>query len=87
MDGNIGNLNFAIILDDSEFDKKVEKDIKTAQRLNVQLSKYLEVKSKLKNKSAGLSAKEAAERKRQIDLNTKEAVSQEKVRQAKAKCI
>lgn len=85
MNGNIENLNFAIILDDSEFDKKVEKDIKTAQRLNVQLSKYLEVKSKLKNKSAGLSAKEAAERKRQIDLNTKEAVSQEKVRQAKAK--
>ena len=85
MNGNIDNLNFAIILDDSEFNEKVEKDIKTAQRLNVQLSKYLEVKGKLNSKSSGLSAKEAAERKRTIDLNTKEAVSQEKVRQAKAK--
>lgn len=85
MSGNIDNLNFAVILDDSEFNQKVEKDIKTAQRLNVQLSKYLEVKGKLNSKSSGLSAKEAAERKRAIDLNTKEAVSQEKVRLAKTK--
>lgn len=82
---NIDNLNFKVILDDSDFNKKVEKDIKAAQNLNAQLSQYLDVKKKLSSKSSGLSAKEAAERKRQIDLNTKEAVSQEKVRQAKAK--
>ena len=82
---NIDNLNFKVILDDEEFNKKVEKDIKAAKKLNTQLSKYLEVRAKLKTKSSGLSAKEAAERKRQIDLNTKEAVSQEKVTQAKLK--
>ena len=85
MSGTIDELNFKVILDDSEFNSKAEKDIKTAQKLNAQLSQYLDVKSKIKAKGSGLSAKEAAERKRQIDLNTKEAVSQEKVRQAKNK--
>lgn len=85
MSGTIDNLNFKVILDDSEFDTKVKKDIETAKNLNVQLSKYLDVRSKLRSKSSGLSAKEAAERKRAIDLNTKEAVSQEKVRLAKTK--
>ena len=85
MSGTIDNLNFEIILDDSEFDTKVKKDIESAKKLNTQLSNYLDVKAKIKSKSSGLSAKEAAERKRQIDLNTKEAVSQEKVTQAKLK--
>lgn len=82
---NIDNLNFKVILDDKEFNEKVEKDIKTAKRLNASLSDYLTAKNKLKGKNSGLSARETAERKRQIDLNTKEAVSQEKVTQAKLK--
>ena len=49
------------------------------------VSPYLTAKNKLKGKNSGLSARETAERKRQIDLNTKEAVSQEKVTQAKLK--
>lgn len=85
MSGTIDNLNFKVILDDSDFNDKVDKDIKAAKKLNTQLSNYLDVKAKIKSKSSGLSAKEAAERKRQIDLNTKEAVSQEKVTQAKLK--
>lgn len=76
---NIDNLNFKVILDDKEFNEKVEKDIKTAKRLNASPSDYLTAKNKLKGKNSGLSARETAERKRQIDLNTKEAVSQEKV--------
>lgn len=82
---DIDNLNFKVILDDQEFNDKVEKDIKAAKRLNVALSDYLTVKSKIKGNNSGLSARETAERKRQIDLNTKEAVSQEKVTQAKLK--
>lgn len=74
---DIDNLNFKVILDDQEFNDKVEKDIKAAKRLNVALSDYLTVKSKIKGNNSGLSARETAERKRQIDLNTKEAVSQE----------
>ena len=84
--GNIDNLNFKVILDDTDFNKKVEADIEAAKKLNTQLSQYLEVKKKLsKSSSTKLSAQEAASRKRQIDLNTKEAVSQEKINQAKAK--
>lgn len=83
--GTIDELNFKVILDDAEFNEKAQKDIKTAEKLNISLSKYLEVKGKLNSRASGLSAKEAAERKRAIDLNTKEAVSQEKVRLAKTK--
>lgn len=82
---NIDNLNFKVILDDEEFNKQIEKDIKAAKRLNASISEYLTAKNRLKGKHSGLSAKETAERKRQIDLNTKEAVSQEKVTQAKLK--
>ena len=84
--GNIDNLNFKVILDDADFNKRVDEDIKAAKKLNVQLSNYLAVKNKLQNSSSTkLSAQEAASRKRQIDLNTKEAVSQEKINQAKAR--
>ena len=82
---DIDNLNFKVILDDEAFNKKIEQDIKAAKRLNVAVSDYLTAKERMKGKNAGLSATDAAERKRQIDLNTKEAVSQEKVTQAKLK--
>lgn len=84
MQGTIDQLNFKVILDDAEFGQKVEKDIEAAKRLNVSLSKYLELKRKMQ-KGSVLSAQEAASRKRQIDLDTKAAVSQEKIAQAKAK--
>ena len=45
---NIDNLNFKVILDDKEFNEKVETDIKTAKRLNASLSDYLTAKNKLK---------------------------------------
>lgn len=86
MPGTIDQLNFKVVLDDTEFNQKVDKDIEAAKRLNVSLAKYLELKRKMqKGSSSVLSASEAASKKRQIDLDTKAAVSQEKIAQAKAK--
>lgn len=85
---NVDNLNFKVILDDSEFNKKIEDDIKAAKRLNASLSEYLTIKqkhNKAKSRGSGNSAKEIAEKKRLIDLNTKETISQEKITQAKLK--
>lgn len=80
---NIDNLNFKVIIDDQDFNKKIEAAEKTAKRFNLSMSQYLDLRHKLSGKNSGLSAKDAAILKRQIDLNTKEAVSQEKVTQAK----
>lgn len=83
---NIDNLNFGVIIDDSDFNKKIKEMEATAKRFNVTMSEYLDIQRKIKKTSGShISASEAASRKRQIDINTKEAVSQEKISQAKAK--
>ena len=43
----MNDLNFKVILDDEEFNEKVEKDVKLAQELNTSLSSLLEVKAKV----------------------------------------
>ena len=54
--GNIDNLNFKLILDDKDFDKKIQKNLKAVKDLNaemkkggrsVTLSQYLDAQKKL----------------------------------------
>ena len=78
---NVDNLNFKVILDDKDFNTRVEKDIEKAKELNVQLSQLLQAKVKVN----AISATEAASAKRASDILTKQATNQEKVSQAKAK--
>ena len=56
---NIDNLNFAVILDDTDFNTKVEKDIQAAKNLNMQLSSLLEVKSKIPQTKVTIQTKNA----------------------------
>ena len=78
---NVDNLNFKVILDDKDFNTRVEKDIEKAKELNVQLSQLLQAKVKVN----AISATEAASAKRASDILTKQATNQEKISQAKAK--
>ena len=81
MASNIDNLNFKVILDDKDFNTRVEKDIELAKKLNVELSQLLQAKVKVNS----ISATEAASAKRASDILTKQATNQEKISQAKAK--
>lgn len=81
MASNIDNLNFKVILDDKDFNTRVEKDIELAKKLNVELSQLLQAKVRVN----AISATEAASAKRASDILTKQATNQEKVSQAKAK--
>ena len=47
MSKTIDQLNFQVILDDKEFNDRIEKDIKKAKELNTELSKYLTIKSQI----------------------------------------
>ena len=77
---NVDNLNFKVILDDTDFNNRIRKDIKNAQNLNIQLSKLLQVKANLTK----ISAQDAANAKRHSDILTTQAVNQEKIRKASA---
>lgn len=57
---NIDNLNFGVILDDSEFRKKVNEDIKLAEKYNTSISSILEMQRRA-NKSSGLTAQYATQ--------------------------
>lgn len=81
----IDNLNFKVILDDIDFNKRIKDDIAAAKAANVELSTLLEVKQKFSQ----ISASDAAGAKRALDLEAKRAqaaaktaAAQEKVRQA-----
>lgn len=81
----IDNLNFKVILDDVDFNKKIKSDIEAAKAANVQLSALLEVKQRLNS----ISAADAASAKRALDIEArraqaaaKTAAAEEKVRQA-----
>lgn len=81
----IDNLNFKVILDDVDFNKRIKDDIAAAKAANVELSTLLEVKQKFSQ----ISASDAASAKRALDLEAKRAqaaaktaAAEEKVRQA-----
>lgn len=81
----IDNLNFKIILDDVDFNKRIKDDIAAAKAANVELSTLLAVKQKFSQ----ISASDAASAKRALDIEArraqsaaKTAAAEEKVRQA-----
>lgn len=81
----IDNLNFKVILDDVDFNKRIKDDIAAAKAANVELSTLLAVKQKFSQ----ISASDAASAKRALDLEAKRAqaaaktaAAEEKVRQA-----
>ena len=81
----IDNLNFKVILDDVDFNKRIKDDIAAAKAANVELSTLLEVKQKF----GQISAFDAASAKRALDIEAmraqaaaKTAAAEEKVRQA-----
>ena len=62
MSGNVDNLNFKVILDDQDFNDKVQKDIQAAKDLNVQLSALLRAKADLSRGSTqGIDSAKLAE--------------------------
>ena len=75
---NIDNLNFKVILDDKDFNDRIQKDIKAAKDLNVQLSQLLQAKVKINT----ITAQEAASAKRASDILAKQAIDQERIRKA-----
>lgn len=81
----IDNLNFKVILDDVDFNKRIKDDIAAAKAANVELSTLLAVKQKFSQ----ISASDAASAKRALDIEArraqaaaKTAAAEEKVRQA-----
>lgn len=77
---NIDNLNFKVILNDTDFNKRVKADIEAAKKLNTQLSTLLNVKAKINS----ISAQEAASAKRASDIAAKQAIDQERIKKAAA---
>lgn len=75
---NIDNLNFKVILDDVNFNKKVHDDIALAKQLNTQLTTLLQVKAKVNT----MSAKDAAAAKRASSVAATQAINQEKIKKA-----
>lgn len=88
--GNIDQLNFQVILDDKEFTKRIQADMKLAEQLNASLSDVLDVKmkaEKIRQASAKASAKEqrdaeklAALKEKTAQQAAKTALAEEKVR-------
>ena len=81
----IDNLNFKVILDDVDFNKRIKADIAAAKAANVELSALLAARQRLNT----MSASDLASAKRALDLEAskaraaaKTAEAQEKVRQA-----
>ena len=81
----IDNLNFKVILDDVDFNKRIKDDIAAAKAANMELSTLLDVKQKFSQ----ISAPDAASAKRALDIEArraqaaaKTAAAEEKVRQA-----
>lgn len=70
---NIDNLNFKIILDDKDFDSRVKADIELAKRLNVEVSRLLDIK-----KQAAEATKAVAEASKAMADAAKTAAAEEK---------
>lgn len=56
----IDNLNFAVILDDADFNKKIKADIQLAEKFNVSLSDLLTAKARLKQTDSGANTDAAS---------------------------
>ena len=80
MNSNIDNLNFKVILDDENFNDKIDKDIKAAKELNTQLSTLLEIKGKLGNNNA---AKNAIDEQKLATAKAQTAAAEERLSTAK----
>lgn len=78
----IDELNFKLILDDNEFNKKIDAEIKQAEKLNVKLSDLLTIKAKLRNMSTISKDTEMA-MKRASNIVAQQAVNEQKVARAK----
>lgn len=79
---NIDNLNFKVILDDKEFNDRVQKDIQAAKDLNIELTNLLNLKNKIAK--SGISNKAAAAHKKAAKAALDEALSNERLAQARA---
>ena len=81
MPGTIDQLNFQVILDDKEFDKKVQEDIKLAEKLNTQLSKLLDVKKQVNSVTqADVINNRKAQQILVDNARAQEKITQEKIR-------
>ena len=81
---NIDNLNFKVILNDDDFNRKIEEDIEAAKRFNVQLSQLLQAKASA-HKTAGSrsAAKEAIDEQRLATVKAQAAAAEERLSTAK----
>lgn len=81
---NVDNLNFKVILDDKDFNTRVEKDIEKAKELNVQLSQLLQAKASIHKPGGSRSTtKEAIEEQRLATAKAQTAAAQERLNTAK----
>lgn len=81
--GNIDNLNFKVILDDTDFEKRIESDIKLAKKYNTTLSSMLDARRKEAKIEAQVAKAQAAANKERIKaLQTNKQLSAEYTRQS-----
>ena len=80
---NIDSLNFEVILNDEKFNKKIEKDLENAKRLNTSLTQILNLKSKINTVSNGSYINEqkmAQAAAKTAEAKAKQALAEQKVR-------
>lgn len=83
MNGNIDSLNFKIILDDDDFNKQIEADIKTAKKFNTSLTNVLEARRKAAKMDAQVAKAQAAANKERLKaLQTNRQLSGEYMKQS-----
>lgn len=80
---SIDNLNFKVVLDDKDFNDRVKQDIEIAKDLNMALTDYLDIKTKLGK--AGLEIKSAKDFQKIKLLAEKTALAEAKTAAATAK--
>lgn len=78
---NIDNLNFKVILDDKDFNKKIKDLERDARKFNTNMSNLLHVKKA----SAQISQKEVENNRRALQAKVDEAKAQEKINREKIK--
>ena len=80
---DIKDLNFKVILDDKDFNKKIKADIDAANDLNLKLSKLLDLKAKLNNETTKQLVN--AEKVKQAEQDTAKKMAQTAEAQQKVK--
>lgn len=78
---NIDNLNFEVILDDKDFNKKIKELESIARQFNTNMTNALQIKGQSQN----LSQKEVQARRRALQAAVDEARAQEKINREKIK--